>query len=75
MEDRKNLPKTALARLYFIDKAISSGGYPNTKSLAKNYEAGTATISRDIEFMRDRLGGYDAELVQADRFKLCIDSA
>jgi predicted DNA-binding transcriptional regulator YafY len=62
MEDRKNVPKTALARLYFIDKEISSGKYPNTKSLAKDYEAGTATISRDIEFMRDRLGapiGYD----------------
>jgi predicted DNA-binding transcriptional regulator YafY len=56
MEDRKTLPKTALARLYFIDKEISSGAYPNTKSLARAYEAGTATISRDIEFMRDRLG-------------------
>jgi predicted DNA-binding transcriptional regulator YafY len=55
MEDRKNLPKTALARLYFIDREISSGKYPNTKSLAKDYEVGTATISRDIEFMRDRL--------------------
>jgi predicted DNA-binding transcriptional regulator YafY len=56
MEDRKSLPRMALARLYFIDKEIGSGIYPNTKSLAKDYEVGTATISRDIEFMRDRLG-------------------
>jgi predicted DNA-binding transcriptional regulator YafY len=56
MEDRKNLPKTALPRIYFIDKEISSGKYPNTKTLARDYETGTATISRDIEFMRDRLG-------------------
>ncbi|AEF86029.1 conserved hypothetical protein [Treponema primitia ZAS-2] len=56
MANRKNLPKTALPRIYFIDKEIASGKYPNTKALAKLYETGTATISRDIEFMRDRLG-------------------
>ncbi|MDR1584294.1 MAG: WYL domain-containing protein [Prevotellaceae bacterium] len=63
MKDRKNLPKTALPRLYFIDREIASGKYPNTKELAKRYETGTATISRDIEFMRDMLGApieYDA---------------
>jgi predicted DNA-binding transcriptional regulator YafY len=56
MEDRKSLPKTALPRIYFIDKEIASGKYPNTRTLARDYETGTATISRDIEFMRDRLG-------------------
>jgi predicted DNA-binding transcriptional regulator YafY len=56
MEDRKSLPKTALPRIYYIDKEIASGKYPNTRTLAKDYETGTATISRDIEFMRDRLG-------------------
>jgi predicted DNA-binding transcriptional regulator YafY len=55
MTNRKNLPKTALPRVYFIDKEIASGKFPNTKTLAKTYETGTATISRDIEFMRDRL--------------------
>jgi predicted DNA-binding transcriptional regulator YafY len=56
MTNRKNLPKTALPRIYFIDKEISAGKYPNTRTLARKYETGTATISRDIEFMRDRLG-------------------
>ena len=56
MRDRKTIPKSALARIYFIDKEISAGKYPNTRTLAKAYETGTATISRDIEFMRDRLG-------------------
>jgi predicted DNA-binding transcriptional regulator YafY len=63
MKDRKNLPKTALPRLYFIDREIASGKYPNIGDLAKRYETGTATISRDIEFMRDMLGApieYDA---------------
>jgi predicted DNA-binding transcriptional regulator YafY len=52
MKDRKSIPKTALARLYFIDRKISAGKYPNTETLAKEYEVGTATISRDIDYMR-----------------------
>jgi len=55
MKDRKSIPKTALPRIYFIDKEIASGKYPNTRTLAKAYETGTATISRDIEFMRDMM--------------------
>jgi predicted DNA-binding transcriptional regulator YafY len=55
MKQGKLLPRTLLARIYFIDRKIASGTYPNTRSLAKEYEAGTATICRDIEFMRDRL--------------------
>jgi len=55
MKGRKNIPKTALPRIYFIDREIASGKYPNTKTLAEAYETGTATISRDIEFMRDML--------------------
>jgi predicted DNA-binding transcriptional regulator YafY len=55
MKDRKNIPKTALPRIYFIDREIASGKYPNTRTLAAAYETGTATISRDIEFMRDML--------------------
>ncbi|MFP3043754.1 WYL domain-containing protein [Treponema primitia] len=56
MKNQKTLPKTALPRIYLIDKEISTGKYPNTKTLSQKYETGTATISRDIEFMRDRLG-------------------
>jgi predicted DNA-binding transcriptional regulator YafY len=55
MKDRKSIPKTALPRIYFIDREIASGKYPNTRTLAETYETGTATISRDIEFMRDMM--------------------
>jgi predicted DNA-binding transcriptional regulator YafY len=56
MEKRKHLPRAVLSRVYFIDREIASGKYPNTKQLAQAYETGTATICRDIEFMRDSLG-------------------
>ena len=52
MKYRKTLPKNVLPRIYFIDREIASGKYPNTRTLAETYETGTATISRDIEFMR-----------------------
>jgi len=55
MKERKSLPKTALPRIYFIDREIAAGNYPNTRTLAEAYETGTATISRDIEFMRDMM--------------------
>jgi predicted DNA-binding transcriptional regulator YafY len=53
---KKNLPKVALPRIYFIDQQIASGKFPNTASLAKEYETSVSTISRDIDFMRVRLG-------------------
>ena len=53
MKDRKNIPKTAWPRIYFIDQEIASGKYPNTSTLAAAYATGTATISRDIAFMRE----------------------
>jgi len=55
MKDRKSIPKTALPRIYFIDREIASGKYPNTRTLAKVYETSIPTISRDIEFMRNML--------------------
>jgi predicted DNA-binding transcriptional regulator YafY len=61
---RENLPKSALARLYFIDEQIASGKYPNTKALIDSWEGSSAsTIGRDIAFMKDRLNApieYDA---------------
>jgi len=56
METRKNLPRAVLARIYYIDRQIASGKYPNSNYLAQEYEVGTATIHRDIEYMRDMLG-------------------
>jgi predicted DNA-binding transcriptional regulator YafY len=53
-----------LSRIYFIDRKIASGKYPSTRQLAEEYEVGTATISRDIEFLRDRMGApieYDTQ--------------
>ena len=64
METRKNLPRAVLSRIYFIDRQIASGKYPNVHDLAKGYEVGTATIYRDIEYMRDMLNApieYDAK--------------
>jgi predicted DNA-binding transcriptional regulator YafY len=55
MNTRKELPKTALPRIYFIDRQIASGNYPNTRTLAEAYETSEPTISRDIEFMRTTL--------------------
>ena len=66
---RLSLPKSGIERLYLIDAEIASGRYPNTKYLAQKCSEGrrdpysTSTISRDIEFMRDRLRApieYDA---------------
>jgi predicted DNA-binding transcriptional regulator YafY len=55
MKTRKELPRTALPRIYFIDRQIASGAYPNTRLLAETYEISEATVSRDIEFMRNML--------------------
>jgi predicted DNA-binding transcriptional regulator YafY len=55
MKTRKELPKTALPRIYFIDRQIASGTYPNSRILAKAYETSESTINRDIEFMRTML--------------------
>ncbi len=44
-----------LERMIYIDKKINNGLYPNTKKLAEDLEVSIATISRDIEFLRDRL--------------------
>jgi len=64
MPARATLPKSALARLYFIDQQISSGKYPSTRELAKKWEdISISTIGRDIDFMRDSLHApieYDA---------------
>lgn len=48
--------RSMLHRIYFIDRRIASGDYPNTSNLAREYETGTATISRDLDFMRTMMG-------------------
>lgn len=52
-----------LERLSKIHAKIKSGCYPNTQQLAFDNEVSPSTISRDIEFLRDRFGApicYDA---------------
>jgi predicted DNA-binding transcriptional regulator YafY len=43
------------ARLLFIDREISKGGYPSYSQLAEGYEVSVKTIQRDIEYMRYQL--------------------
>jgi len=61
---RASVPKSALARLYFIDEEIASGKRPSTTYLAKNWgNASISTIGRDIRFMKETLNApikYDA---------------
>ena len=44
-----------LERISHIHRKIKSGCYPNTKQLAFELESGLATISRDLDYMRDRM--------------------
>lgn len=46
--------KPALERLILIHKMIKSGTFPNCTSMSKKLGMGTATIQRDIDFLRDR---------------------
>jgi proteasome accessory factor B len=52
------MPQTRppLERMMRIHQEIAAGKYPNASTLAREIEVVTKTISRDIEFMRDRLG-------------------
>ena len=44
-----------LERISHIHRKIKSGCYPNTKQLAFELESSLATISRDLDYMRDRM--------------------
>jgi len=65
MKPRKSLPKTSLPRIYFIDRKIAEGNYPNAPEMAKEYETSLSSINRDIAYMRDML---DAP-IEYDYFK------
>ena len=53
--NRLTLPKTALPRLFFIDREIASGSYPSSCWLAAKYETSVSSIGRDISFMKNSL--------------------
>jgi predicted DNA-binding transcriptional regulator YafY len=64
METRKQIPRATLERIYTIEREIASETYPNVNDLVEICECGSATIYRDIEYMRDRLNApikYDAK--------------
>ena len=44
-----------IERLIFINDKLISNKFPNSSTLAKELEVSVTTISRDIEFLRDRL--------------------
>ncbi|MDQ8203331.1 WYL domain-containing protein [Pelagicoccus sp. SDUM812003] len=50
-----SLKRPAIERMLRIHNELKSGSYPNCTSLAKEMEVSTKTISRDIDFMRDRM--------------------
>lgn len=50
-----SLKRPAIERMLRIHNELKSGRYPNCASLAKEFEVSSKTVSRDIDFMRDRM--------------------
>ncbi len=48
--------KPQYARLVFIDRKIREGKYPNSTTLAREYEVSPRSIARDIAYLKDMLG-------------------
>ncbi|MBR4599399.1 MAG: WYL domain-containing protein [Treponema sp.] len=55
MSSQTKITYRMLERISHIHRKIKSGCYPNTKQLAYELESGLATISRDLDYMRDRM--------------------
>ena len=55
MNTQTKITYRMLERISYIHRKIKSGCYPNTKQLAFDLESGIATISRDLDYMRDRM--------------------
>lgn len=50
-----SLKRPAIERMLRIHREIKSGKFPNCTTLAREFEVSTKTISRDLDFMRDRM--------------------
>lgn len=50
-----SLKRPAIERMLRIHQLLKSGKYPNCSTLARDLEVSAKTISRDIDFMRDRM--------------------
>ncbi len=55
MSTQTKITYRMLERISYIHRKIKSGCYPNTKLLAFELKSGIATISRDLDYMRDRM--------------------
>lgn len=55
MNTQTKITYRMLERISHIHRKIKSGCYPNTKQLAFELESSLATISRDLDYMRDRM--------------------
>lgn len=49
------LKRPAIERMLRIHQELKHGSYPNCTTLARELEVSTKTISRDLDFMRDRM--------------------
>lgn len=54
VRDSSKITHHMIERLTLIHKEIACGNYPSLLKLSKTAEVGTATISRDIQFLRER---------------------
>ncbi len=50
-----SLKRPAIERMLLIHKALQKDDFPNCRQLANELEVSSKTISRDIDFMRDRM--------------------
>lgn len=50
-----SLKRPAIERMLRIHQRLQSSSYPNCSSLSREMEVSAKTISRDIDFMRDRM--------------------
>lgn len=50
-----SLKRPAIERMLRIHQSLKRGGFPNCSKLSQELEVSTKTISRDIDFMRDRM--------------------
>ena len=76
----KEITKPMLERLVHIHNKIVNKTYPNTKELSKFLEVSIPTVSRDIEFLRDRFNApiaYDRAIngyYYTEKFTLPLNS-
>ena len=53
--NQRTFTHSMIERLIYIDYAIRNKMYPNSTKLSESLEVSISTISRDIEFLKDRM--------------------